>query len=92
VAAVTVEILRGGAAGALRSLPQLAQVGIEVAGTVACPSQAIGEGAAATGAVACSRLGPAGARPHEAILLVVAEVLRLAAPGATRTRHRCQGG
>ncbi len=61
VAAVTVEVLRVGAAGALRSLPHLTQVGIDVAGAVACSRQAV-------------------ARPDEAILLVVAVVLCLAAP------------
>jgi len=69
VAAIAVEVLRVGAAGALRGLPHLAQVGVEVAGAVACPRQAVGQRAAA-----------AVARPHQAILLVVAEVLRLAAP------------
>src|SRR5712692_1748710 len=80
VAAVAVEVLGVGAAGALRSLPQLPQVGVDVAGAVACSRQAAGEGATAAGAVTCSRLGTTVACPHQAILLVVAEVLCLAAP------------
>jgi len=77
VAAVTVEVLRVGTAGALRSLPHLSQVGVEVAGVVACSGQAVGEGAAATGAIASARLGTAVACPHQAILLVVAVVMRI---------------
>jgi hypothetical protein len=41
-------------------------VGIDVAGAIACTAEAVGEGARATGAVAC---------PPQPVLLVIAEVL-----------------
>ncbi len=58
MAAVTAEILRVGAAGTLGSLPHLPQVGVEVASTVACSYQAIGERARAAVAVAMRQSHP----------------------------------
>jgi len=77
VRAIAVEVLRGGAALALWSLPQLPQVGVDVAGAVARSVQAVGQHATATGAGACARLAATVARPHQPVLLVVAEVLRI---------------
>jgi len=56
--AIAVEIARGGAAIALRSLPQLPQVRVDVAGAIACSAQAIGERAAAAVAVALLQSHP----------------------------------
>jgi len=92
MAAVTVQVLILGASTVEWPLPQLPQVRVHVGITVARPAQAIGEGATATGAIACGGLGAAVARPHQPILFVIAEVLRLASPRATLPRHSGLGG
>ncbi len=75
--AIQVLLLR--TAARQRALPQLAQVGVDIAVAVAGPGKAAGERAAATGAVACSRLCAGVARPHQPVLLIVAEVRGFAA-------------
>ncbi|HEY6284270.1 MAG TPA: hypothetical protein VIX20_01290 [Ktedonobacteraceae bacterium] len=77
--AIAVEILLLRTSAIERPLPQLAQVGIDVRVAVAGPAQAVGEGCRATGAVACPWLGAGVACPHQAVLLIVAEVLALTA-------------
>ena len=78
--AVTVEILVRGIASGQRSLPQLAQVGVDEAVAVAGITQGIAERATATGAVACPGLRARVACPYQPVLLIVAEVGGLAAP------------
>src|SRR5262249_3356555 len=63
------------------SLPDLAQMRVGIGVAIARSAEGVGECRAATRAVARARLRPGIARPHQAILFVVAEVLRLAAPG-----------
>ncbi len=89
--AATVEVLLLGAAPVEWPLPQLAQVRVDVRITVAGPRQAVAR-STATGAVACCRGCPRVARPHEAILLIVAERFGLAAPRIGGVRHGCLRG
>ncbi len=77
--AVAVEVLLLGAAAAQRALPELAQVRVNIAIVVTGSTQGIGERGRATGAVACPGLGAGVAGPHQAVLLVITEVLALAA-------------
>ncbi len=79
--AATVKVLLLGAAPVEWPLPQLAQVRIDVRIAVGGPRQAVAR-PTATGAIACCRGRPGVARPHQPVLLVVAEVLRLAAARA----------
>ena len=69
-----IEVLLLRAAARQWALPELAQVGIDIAVAVVGPGEATGERAAATGAVPCSRLRAGVACPHQPVLLVVAEV------------------
>src|SRR5579883_1177748 len=87
--AVTVQVLV--VAGAVeRSLPELAQVRVGVADVVACATHATGKGATATSADARRGLGAGIACPHQPVLFIVTEVLRLAAAGAVLPRHGCK--
>src|SRR5260370_25947642 len=93
MAAVAVEMLVLGAAPGQGALPQLAQVRLDKAVTVAGPGEPTGQRATAAGAVARGGLGAAVACPHEPVLLIVAEVLRLAATRAALTWNcRLRGG
>ncbi len=64
-AAGAVEVLVLRAAPIERALPELAQVGGDITRAVGRPTQAVGERARATGAVACSWLRAAVASPHQ---------------------------
>ncbi len=90
LAAVTVEVLVGPCA-VVGTLPQLAQVRVDVAVAVAGPGQAVAR-PTATGATACRRGCPRVARPHQPIVLVVAERFGLAAPRIGGVRHGCLRG
>src|SRR5579884_3330213 len=81
--AVAIEILVLRAAATQGTLPQLAQVGVDIVTAVTGPIQAIAQRAASTGAIARRRLRAAIAGPHEPILFVVTKVLRFTAPGIT---------
>src|SRR5260370_7200334 len=89
MAAIAVEVLRWGVCVALGSLPQLSQVGVGIAGAIARVLQRVGQRSCPAGAVTCAWLAATITRPYQAILLVVAEVLRLAASPATGSPHRC---
>jgi len=80
--AVTVEVLIA-AAATQWPLPHLAQVGVDIAAGIGRPAERVRQRRTATGTVACRRLRATVARPHQPVLLVVAEVLRLAASRAT---------
>ncbi len=90
-AASAVEVLVLGAAPVERPLPELAQVGGDVTRVVGRPTQAVTQGATATGAGACPWLRAAVAGPHQSVLLIVAEVLRLRAARVGRVGHRSLG-
>ncbi len=77
--AVAVEVLLLAACAVEWSLPQLAQVGVDVIVVVVGSAQTIREGGCATGAIACPWLAATVACPHQAVLFVVAEVLALTA-------------
>jgi hypothetical protein len=66
IAAIAIEVLRGRATVALRSLPQVPQVGVDVAGAIARVLQRVGQCPCAAGAVAGQGLAVAVARPHQA--------------------------
>ena len=89
--AATVEVLLLGAAPVERPLPQLAQVRVDVRIAVAGPRQAVAR-STATGAIACCRGCSGVARPHQPVLLVVAERFGLAAPRIGGVRHGCLRG
>ncbi len=89
--AATVEVLLLGAAPVEWPLPQLAQVRVDVRIAVAGPRQAVAR-PTATGAIACCRGCPRVARPHQPVLLVVAERFGLAAPRIGGVRHGCLRG
>src|SRR5579885_1748794 len=74
---VAVEILLLGATAAQRPLPELAQVGVDKATAIRRPAQTVRQAASA-----CGGLGAGVTRPDQPVLLVIAEVLRLAAAGA----------
>src|SRR5260370_28757358 len=85
--AATVEVLLLGAAPVEWPLPQLAQVRVHKAVAVAGITQRIAERTTATAAVAGGGLRAGVACPHQPGLLVVAEILRLAAPRIVGARH-----
>jgi len=85
--AATVEVLLLGAAPVEWPLPQLAQVRVHKAVAVAGITQRIAERTTATGAVAGGGLRAGVACPHQPVLLVVAEILRLAAPRIVGAGH-----
>src|SRR5260370_4970765 len=87
MAAVAVEILVLGAAPGQGALPQLAQVRVDKAVTVAGPGEPTGQRATAAGAVARGGVGGAVSCPPEPGLLLVAEVL---APACTRAPLRAE--
>ncbi len=89
--AATVEVLLLGAATVERPLPQLAQVRVDVRITVAGSTQVVVRSTAA-GTVACRRGCPRVARPHQPVLLIVAERFGLAAPRIGGVRHGCLRG
>jgi len=62
------------------ALLEVAQVHIDIVVAIAGPVEPTGECATSIGAVACRWLRAAVACPHQPILLVIAEALRLAAP------------
>src|SRR5258708_25772744 len=78
MAAVAVEILVLGAAPGQGALPQLAQVRVDKAVTVAGPAEPTGQRATAAGAVARVPVGGGVSCPHQPGLLIGAGVLRLA--------------
>jgi len=71
-------------------LPELAQVGVDVAIAVARPRDAVGQRAAATGAVARCRLRAPVACPHQVVLLSIAEIFHLAATGTGDALTPCK--
>ncbi len=83
VTAVTVQVLFLGATAVLRTLPELAQVGRGVASRIIA-AQGARHAGAATGAVV--------GRPDQPVVLVVAIVLRVAAPRAALARDGGLGG
>ncbi len=85
--AVAIEILVLRATATERTLPQLAQVRVDIAAAVTGPIQAIAERAAAACAVARRWLRAAIAGPHQSILFVVTKVFRLTSPGITISRN-----
>ncbi len=78
-ATVTVEVLIRRAAAIERSLPQLAQVGVDKAILVTGSAERGAQGPSATGAIACPWLGATVACPHQTVLLIITEVLGLTA-------------
>lgn len=90
MAAITVEILLLRASSVQRTLPELAQMGVDIAAGVAAAQRSL-QGRAAAGLSAACRGCRAIARPHHPTLLVVAEVLGLVAPGASHAGNRCLG-
>ena len=88
LAAVTIQV---GPCAIVGALPQLAQVCVDVAVAVAGSGQAVVR-PTATGATACRRGCPGVARPHQPIVLVVAERFGLAAPRIGGVRHGCLHG
>lgn len=93
IAAVTVEILVGGAVAGHRPLPQLSQVGIDITGGVARAAEAVGWRLIAAGLTAGVRRAGDVAGKDQPVLLVVTEVLRLAAARAALPRQgRLRGG
>jgi hypothetical protein len=75
---ITIEILLLSAASIHQSLPQLAQVGVDVLVGVIASERALILGVA-TGSVACRGHHCIVACPDQAVLLVITEVLRFAA-------------
>src|SRR5260370_1673196 len=86
-----IQVLLLGAAPVERALPQLAQVRVDVRIAVAGPRQAVAR-PTATGAIARRRGCPRVARPHDAVLLVVAERFGLPSPPIGGVRHGCLRG
>ena len=80
LAAVAVEILLIGACAIERTLPQLSQVRVGIAGAISGALQTIGRGTTATGAIPGGGNTAIVACPDESVLFVVAEDLGLVAP------------
>ena len=72
--AVAVEVLVLARPTVARSLPQLAQVRIDIAVVVIRAGETMRQSPTTTGTLACGRLGAGVARPHQPVLLIVAEV------------------
>ncbi len=80
MATITVEVLILGTSSTEWTLPELSQVGVGKTVGVTGSTDAIAQCATAAGAVACTGLGATVARPDEAILFVITEVLCFATP------------
>ncbi|MBA2395050.1 MAG: hypothetical protein H0V70_20160 [Ktedonobacteraceae bacterium] len=88
---ITIEVLLLGAAPILGALPELAQIGVGILiGVIATERALVGN--IATRPIACGGHGGIVAGPDQAVLLVITEVLRLAAAGATLPRDGGFGG
>ena len=88
---ITIEILLLGTASIHRSLPQLAQVGVSIPIGVIASQRALIRRAPAR-SVACGGYRRVVARPDQAVLLVITEVLRFVASGATLPGDGSFGG
>ena len=88
---ITIEVLLLSTASIHRSLPQLAQVGVGIPIGVIASQRALIRRAPAR-SIACRRHRRVVARPDQAVLLVITEVLRFVASGATLSGDGGFGG